>query len=64
LKLRVKHAGEVVGEGELTSLQKDKQVAKEAFEGDTCGMSVATTAPIELGDTIEFYQVETKARTL
>lgn len=62
--LRVKHAGEVVGEGVLTSLQKDKQVAKEAFEGDTCGMSVATAAAIELGDTLEFYKTETKARTL
>lgn len=64
LTLRVKHDGEVVGEGTLTSLQKDKQVAKEAFEGDTCGMSVATTATIELGDTLEFYTTETKARTL
>lgn len=64
LKLRVKHGGEVVGEGTLASLQKDKQDAKEAFEGETCGMSVTTGATIELGDSIEFYTVETKARTL
>ena len=64
LKLRVKRGGEVVGEGVLASLQKDKQVAKEAFEGDTCGMNVTTTAGIELGDTLEFYTVETKARSL
>jgi translation initiation factor IF-2 len=64
LKLRVKHGDAVMGEGVLGSLQKDKQVAKEAFEGDTCGMSVTTTAPIELGDFLEFYTVETKARTL
>ena len=63
-KLRVKRGGEVVGEGVLASLQKDKQVAKEAFEGDTCGMNVTTTATIEMGDTLEFYSVETKARTL
>ncbi|GAC1372085.1 MAG: hypothetical protein NVSMB39_6300 [Candidatus Saccharimonadales bacterium] len=62
--LRVKRKGEVIGEGVLTSLQKDKQAAKEAFEGDTCGMSVTTSAAIELGDTLEFYSVETKARTL
>jgi translation initiation factor IF-2 len=64
MKLRVKHGGEVVGEGVLGSLQKDKQAAKEAFEGDTCGMNVTTSATIELGDTLEFYSVETKARTL
>jgi translation initiation factor IF-2 len=63
-KLRVKRGGEVVGDGTLTSLQKDKQAAKEAFEGETCGMSVATSAKIELGDTIEFYTTETRARKL
>lgn len=62
--LRVKRGSEVIGEGTLGSLQKDKQVAKEAFEGDTCGMNVTTSATIELGDTLEFYSVETKARTL
>ncbi len=64
LKLRVKRGDEVLGEGVLASLQKDKQVAKEAFEGDTCGLNVTTTVAIELGDTLEFYTVETKSRTL
>ena len=64
LKFRIKRGGEVMGEGTLTSLQKDKQEAKEAFEGETCGMNVATTTAIEMGDMIEFYTVETKARTL
>jgi translation initiation factor IF-2 len=64
LKLRIKHGGEVVGEGTLTSLQKDKQDAKEAFEGETCGINVATNTAIELGDELEFYTVETKARSL
>jgi translation initiation factor IF-2 len=63
-KLRVKHGDEVRGEGILASLQKDKQVVKEAFEGDTCGLNVTTGATIELGDTLEFYTVETKSRTL
>jgi translation initiation factor IF-2 len=64
MKLRVKHGSEVMGEGILATLQKDKQATKEAFEGETCGMNVTTTAAIELGDTLEFYTVETKARTL
>jgi len=64
LKLRIKRGGAVIGEGTLTSLQKDKQDAREAFEGETCGINVSTTTGIELGDELEFYTVETKARTL
>jgi translation initiation factor IF-2 len=64
LKLRIKRKSEVIGEGVLTSLQKDKQEAREAFEGDTCGINVATTTPIEIGDTLEFFTIETKARKL
>jgi len=64
MKLRIKRAGEVMGEGVLAGLQKDKQVTKEAFEGDTCGLNVTTTTPIELGDTLEYYTIETKARSL
>jgi translation initiation factor IF-2 len=45
-------------------LQKDKQEAKEAFEGETCGLNVTTNTAIALGDTLEFFTVETKARTL
>lgn len=64
LKLRVRRKGEALGEGTLLSLQKDKQEAKEAFEGETCGLNVGTDTPIELGDTLEFFTSETKARTL
>jgi len=64
LKLRVKRGDEVLGEGMLATLQKDKQAAKEVFEGETCGMNVTTGVAIELGDTLEFYTVESKARTL
>ena len=63
-KLRIKRGDDVSGEGVLASLQRDKQVVKEAFEGDTCGLNVTTGATIELGDTLEFYTVETKSRTL
>ena len=64
LRLRIKRGDDVLGEGTLTNLQKDKQDAKEAFEGETCGMNVATTVAIELKDTLEFFTVQTKARTL
>jgi translation initiation factor IF-2 len=64
MRFRVKRSGAVIGEGTLTSLQKDKQNAKEAFEGETCGMNVATSASVELDDTFEFYKTESKSRTL
>jgi len=54
----------VLGEGTLDSLQKDKQAAKELVEGETGGMNVTTTTAIELGDTLEFFTIETKARSL
>ncbi len=63
-RFRVKRGSEVLGEGTLTNLQKDKQDAKEAFEGETCGMNVATNVAIALGDMLEFFSIETKARTL
>ena len=62
-KLRIMRKGELLGEGTLTTLQKEKQEAREAFEGETCGMSVATSVAIELGDHLEFFHVETHART-
>ncbi len=64
LKLRIKRGGAVVGDGVLASMQREKQAAKEAFEGETVGLNVTTTTPIEIGDTLEYYTVETKARTL
>lgn len=53
-----------LGTGTLTSLQKEKQTAKEVVEGELCGMEVATTAPIEVGDRLEFVRRETRARKL
>ncbi len=62
--LHIRRGKAVIGEGTLKTLQKDKQQVKEAFEGETCGMSVTTPVTVEIGDTIEFYTTETKARTL
>jgi translation initiation factor IF-2 len=64
LALRIIRNKEILGEGKLTSLQRDKQEVKEAFEGETCGLKVATSVAIELGDHLEFYTVESHARTL
>jgi translation initiation factor IF-2 len=62
--LRIKRKKEIIGAGVLTSLQRDKQEVREAFEGETCGLNISTPATIELGDMLEFYTTESKARTL
>jgi translation initiation factor IF-2 len=62
--MRIRRKKEVLGTGMLSNLQRDKQDAREVFEGEMCGMSVTTMVGIELGDTLEFYTTESKARTL
>ncbi|MDP4038943.1 MAG: translation initiation factor IF-2 [bacterium] len=53
-----------IGSGKLTSLQKEKESAKEVSKGEQCGISVATTDKIEVGDKLVFYTNEQRARTL
>jgi translation initiation factor IF-2 len=62
--VRILDGKEAIGTGTLTNLQRDKQDAKEVFEGEQCGLSVATTTPIVVGNTLEFYTTETRARHL
>ncbi|MBW4062207.1 translation initiation factor IF-2 [Candidatus Saccharibacteria bacterium] len=62
--MRIMRKKELLGTGMLSNLQRDKQDAREVFEGEMCGMSVTTTVAIEIGDTLEFYTTESKARTL
>ncbi len=64
LLVRVMSKKELVGEGVLKSLQKNKEVSKEVVEGEECGLSVETKAPIALGDELVFYSTEKKARKL
>lgn len=64
LDIKIERADKVVGAGSLTSLQKEKQAASEVFEGEQCGLSVATSDEIKLGDTLIFYSREQKSRKL
>jgi translation initiation factor IF-2 len=57
-------AGKEVGSGKLLSLQKDKQVAKEAMENEECGLEVGTSKAIEMGDELVFFTTSTQARKL
>lgn len=63
---RVVRDGEQLADVEVTKLQRGPQEAKEIFEGEMCGMSLATTAKLDLqiGDHIELFTRELITRTL
>lgn len=63
-KLRVSRAGEYVGEGEIAGLQSGRSEAKEIRGGQECGLQYKGRTKIEVGDILEAYTQEKKARTL
>ncbi len=62
--LRVKRNGELLHEGELTSLRRFKDNVKEVPSGQECGIGVDGFAAFEIGDIIEIYDVKEVKRTL
>ena len=56
--------GIVVYDGEISSLKRFKDDAKEVREGFECGIGIANFNDIKVGDIIEAYSVEEVARTL
>jgi translation initiation factor IF-2 len=63
-KIRVIRDAVQIYEGELGSLKRFKDDAKEVREGFECGLNVANFNDIKVGDVIECYRVEEFARTL
>jgi len=57
---------ELLGEAEITNLQREKVEAKEVFEGDLCGLNLKTSKKtlLEIGDTLEFFTREVVERHL
>jgi translation initiation factor IF-2 len=64
--VRAKRGDEVLGEAEITSVQREKQETKEVFEGELCGVNLKTTKKLllEEGDVLEFFTREIVQRTL
>ncbi|HEX3432207.1 MAG TPA: translation initiation factor IF-2 [Rhizomicrobium sp.] len=54
----------VVHEGELSTLKRFKDEAREVVAGQECGMSFANYQDVQKGDVIECYEVETVQRAL
>lgn len=65
-RVRITRGDESLGEAEVTALKKGPQDVKEVFEGDMCGVQLATTSRTELqeGDRLEFFKREEVTRTL
>lgn len=64
--VRITRKDEVIGEAQVTSVQREKQESKEVFEGELCGLSLSTKKKllIEEGDVVSFFTREIVQRTL
>ncbi|MCE2455265.1 MAG: translation initiation factor IF-2 [Gemmatimonadetes bacterium] len=63
-RIRVIREGKTVFEGEIASLRRFKDDAREVREGFECGIGIANFNDVKVGDEIECYTVEEIARKL
>ncbi|MDD5030431.1 MAG: translation initiation factor IF-2 [Rhodoferax sp.] len=63
-RLRLLRNNTVVFSGELESLKRFKDDAKEVREGFDCGLNIKNYNDIVEGDVLEFYEIREVARTL
>lgn len=63
-KVRIKRDGEIIGEGSLTTLQRNHDVVKEVPSGTECGMRYEGKEKIEVDDILEAYTEESKVREI
>ena len=62
--LRVTRNGELIHEGDVTSLRRFKDDVKEVQEGFECGIGVQGFTDFQEGDLLEIYEVKEIKRTL
>ena len=58
LKFRVYRGDDTLTNGEILSLHRNKDEVKEVNAGEDCGMKVKTGKRIEMGDMLEFYEMQ------
>ena len=63
-KLRLLRQNIVIYSGELDSLKRFKDDAKEVKESFECGLNIKNYNDIEVGDVLEFFEIREVARTL
>jgi translation initiation factor IF-2 len=62
--VRVLRNNVVIHTGELESLKRFKDDAKEVREGFECGLNLKGFNDIEVGDQLEAFEIQEVARTL
>jgi len=63
-QIEVKRGEEIIGKGNLSNLQQNKNATKEVGQGNECGITFDGNVKIKEGDTLIFYKEEIKKRTL
>ncbi len=63
-RLRLLRNNTVIYTGDLESLKRFKDDAKEVKEGFECGLNIKGYNDIEVGDVLEFFEIKEVARTL
>lgn len=63
-KIEVKRDGEIIGEGTMINLQRNKENADEVGQGNECGVVFEGPVKIAVGDTLVSYTIEEKRRRL
>jgi translation initiation factor IF-2 len=63
-RLRLLRSNVVIFTGELESLKRFKDDAKEVKEGFECGLNIKGYNDIQEGDVLEFFEIKEVARTL
>ncbi len=63
-RLRLLRQNVVIFTGELDSLKRFKDDAKEVKEGFECGLTIKNYNDIEVGDILEIFEIKEVARTL
>ncbi|MFC1700716.1 translation initiation factor IF-2 [Patescibacteria group bacterium] len=56
--------GEIISQGKLIQLQRDKKETDEVSRDQECGIMIQSQLPIEKGDILEFYSEEKKRREI
>lgn len=62
--VRVKRGDELLHEGEIAALRREKDSVKEVKEGFECGITIKNFDAFDVGDIIEGYVIKSVKRTL
>ncbi len=62
--IRVRRGEEIIHEGSIATLQREKDQAQEVRAGLECGITIKGWDELEVGDIIETHKIESKKRKL